>query len=461
MDLAHVRQLSSSEPKLSLGIDSNLSAWVHTGVAIFAQRHLPEADKLFSDMQSQSCLAERLGLQHRSWFELNHYLAKNIGLLNLPPQLMSLARNERLNLLDIFIFALCGEIERSHALGLACAALQSPNSHAYPSLHLLKNLVEDLFSCELNLHTLLEHSLVRKSLIAIHGDGPLPTKYLSVKASIWAVLHGGSQQWPKLEPIPVGDSYLLPESVGKLLESIVQLFQRGQCRGLVLRGNPKLSKILAAEIAGKLSMAAMGTPQNTWQEDEVLHFVATHTQWMPVVDITLGPGEVFRPQPRFYVPSIFICGQEGNIDIDQVLEIHLDISSPRERSVLWQRYLPELAATDGVSLELARLDGANIKTLAKKALLDAQGESKTVSIEHVLRARSGLVGATTRQLAQPVLRRVNEDALILPDNIKRSFQQLIERCKQREYLWRGLGSQLFGHCVSCTFVSFRSGFCNE
>jgi len=88
------------------------------------------------------------------------------------------------------------------------------------------------------------------------------------------------------------------------------------------------------------------------------------------------------------------------------------------------------------------LSGPSIVRVAANARLLAEREGIDLSERHLAEARQYLSAARLRLLAQPVTRRVGEDALIVPELVRDALNTIVLRARRRESLWKGMGATL-------------------
>jgi len=80
-----------------------------------------------------------------------------------------------------------------------------------------------------------------------------------------------------------------------------------------------------------------------------------------------------------------------------------------------------------------------------------------VSAAHVADARRQLGAERLRLLAQPVERRIEPGAIVLPPLVAEELERLLDRARQRESLWQGLGATL----SQTPTAGLRALFCGE
>jgi len=418
-------------------------AFVYSGVARFARRYLQQPSPLFDQLESSADLATLLGLPAGEWNGALDRLARHAN--QLPGPFGQLLRDYQLQLHEWFMVALCGETEASHLLNMVLAELQGPSGPPRPGLHLLDVMAQALFETPLPPLAIPSHRLARVGIIEINGDGPLPTRQLTLSPELWGLLCGDLTPWPGTRPLPPGHA-ALPDDLVRELPLLAHQLQQGAVRVLLLRGNPQAGLAAAAALAAELGLLAIEVDQERWIQRPVLATACHYGSWLPVVMVNLGPGERYTPnrEQLHQTPMVLVCGHDGTVDTADILEITLPTLSRDERIGAWRAALsremdsqiPERLA------EHALVDGPTIQALAERVCLHSTRLNETPGLHHLRTARAQFGSEKLRLLAQPVMRHVEADGLILPPEIQAQFDELILRCQRRERLWQGLGASL-------------------
>ena len=186
-------------------------AFVYSGVARFARLYMAQPSPIFEQLEVYADLATLLGLPAGEWEAAIARLAQHAP--QLPDPFGQLLRDYQLQIHEWFVLALCGETEASHLLNLALAELQSPTATPRPGLHLLEAMAQALFDAPLPPLALPSHRLVRAGVLEISGDGPLPTRQLTLPPVLWALLCGDSTPWPGVRPLLPGRAALPGEDL--------------------------------------------------------------------------------------------------------------------------------------------------------------------------------------------------------------------------------------------------------
>ncbi|MEW6218547.1 MAG: ATP-binding protein [Thermodesulfobacteriota bacterium] len=410
----------------------------HAGVGLFGCRRLAQPDPLFQELAEAYDPARLLGSPAGDW------LAACTALARLAPELAGplgrLLRDFRLQLHDWLLLALAGEIESSHLLGLAVAALQEPATSPRPSLHLAAALGQELFGAERSPLALAQHPLVRAGLWQIEGPGPLPLCSLAVQPRLWAILCGDATPWPDCQPVAPEPPELLPAAFRQELPGVAALIAQGRVRAVVLRGAPACARLAAAQLAAHLGCQALTIPGERWRAEPALVLACRYGNWLPVLIPELGCGEilVLEPQALGLMPVVVGLGSAGAVQAAGSLELAIPAMELAERRLVWEELAGPAAPADWLATAL--LPGTAIAAVAERSRLEATRRGEELAMAHVARSRAQLDTARLRLLAQPVTLAVDEEALILPPGLARQFSDLTRRCRRREGIWEGLGA---------------------
>jgi len=415
-------------------------AFVHAGVARFAARRLASPLPLLEEVLVEHDPGALLGTPAGDWTALCRVLAGAAPRLGGP--LGQLLRDFRLQLHEWFLLALAGETEDSYPLVLALAELQAPAGQPRASLHLCTALCAELFGARVSPLALADHLLVRAGVLRTEGEGPLPLAGLAVSPQLWAVLGGDRRPWPGLRPLVPGKLELLPDELKVQVPQLAELLRAGAARAVVFRGSRETTRAAAAQLAESLGLWAVEMAPEQWEERPVLAAACRYGGWLPVLAPRLGPGEqlTLGEHPGLPVPLVVRLGREGAVEASGLVEVEIPPLSLGERRGVWDTATGEGHVPPGA--DLALLDGPAIVTVAERAGLDARRRGEALGAAHVGAARRQLGADRLRLLAQPLTRRVEDDALVLPGSLAGQFEDLVSRCLHRERLWEGLGVTL-------------------
>jgi hypothetical protein len=297
-----------------------------------------------------------------------------------------------------------------------------------------------------------------------HSEGmsllTLPGCTLGVPPRLWALLCGDTRLWPGLTTLDDAADITLPAATSQRLQVLLPLLRAGQVRVLVVRSTPLNGLAVAAQLATQLGLVAVAPRLADWQRSPALATACRHAGWLPVLSPRLGPGESYTPdlQALGLTPLIVVAGQDGSIDAPGSADIQVPPLSRAERQQAWRHALgPDargpLALGPDAPTELADhalVDGPTIRALAARMRQQVGAPAGAThdpgpepsALQRLRRARTGHGAERLNQLAQPVLREVGADALVLPAAAQAQFDRLLRRCQMREQLWSGLGPSL-------------------
>ena len=377
------------------------------------------------------------------WPEVARRMSQNI--LQLEGALGVLANDFALDVAELFVTALCGEVEADHDLAMRIARLQGEDAPAHPQLHLIEAMSWTLFGRRLAPLAVLAHRLTAAGILAV-GKVPSPTPFttLSMPPQLWSILTGGSANWTGARPLEGDDADLLPSETQAVLPGLALQLETGAISRLVLRGGPDIAFTAAAEVADRIGMLPVSCKSEAWDADKALHAACRYGRWLPVIRLRLGPGERHRPafSPITH-PAVYILGRDGGVAGKRLAELRIDPPDRETRTALWRQWSGSREVAGDLGRHAA-LDGPTIQTIGQMALLTAERFGKAAGLNHLVAARRGLVAENLLRLAQPVTREVKRDAIVLPPAIRGRFDDLIARCKEREAAWDGLGPALSG-----------------
>lgn len=372
----------------------------------------------------------------------------------------------------LFLLALAGVVEESHLATLVLDRLQSPGGGARPRVHLALAMVRELFpGALLDVHRLQSSGAVRRGVLELEGEGPLPLRALRMHSVLWSALNGHPALWPGCSPVAGAgegtgaalgvidpeDPGVLPAAALAQVPKLAGLLTRGDARLLVLRGGPGSGRgRLGAAIAREAGIAALEVPVALWEREPALAMACRYGGWLPLLRPRLGPGELWEPPLRSGVgPVLVLLGADGAVAGGGLLEIAVPVPTESERRGLWARALCDSApdseegkAEEQVSARaelagraaVALLGGPAIASLAGRARLLARGAGEPLGDDHVAEARRLLGAEGLRLLAQPVERRVTDEALVVPPQVADELRAVLARARARERVAEGLGA---------------------
>jgi len=412
---------------------------VYNAMATFAEQHLRGQEALTGQLASPR-LSESLGLGELTWAETLAHLE------NAPPKLgtplQRLIHDMQLSVADLFLLALCGEVEQSHELNMLLAALQAPDEGSRPTLHLISAVLQKQFGLSLPPGRLHQHLLVRTGLLQCEGDQPMPLRTLSTDPDLWALLNGNAVRWPGIDPIPLVESAPVSEHMAALVEQVAHQLNNGNTRGMVIRGDSEAGRQWMAQLARELGLHAVRIEAEIWQGSPLAAAACRYAGWLPVIEYPISPGEQLHIEQydEFPTPLALLTGNDGAVDNHDFVQLRLPSLGSTQRRQLWQMMLGEDPAIE-VLASSALLDQQRIGEVARQVRENVWPQDFSLG-RRVANVRARLGTYKLRTLAQPVERHVEADALVLSPMQQARFDALIQRCIQREDLWQQLGPTL-------------------
>jgi hypothetical protein len=416
-----------------------MTALVRLGLQEFWSQALPEDPALIPLLRKEAGAA--LGESVLSWKLMLDTVAEQWPFAEAP--LGRLIHDYQLSLPEAFVLTLVGEVETSHVIDLVLAELQAPARNPRPTVHLCQSIIDALFgAARFNRLDLMRSPLLRDGLISLSGDGPVPLRSLSMPSPLWSILRGDPAVWPGCRLLKEDQSALLPEKIRTQLPNIAAILKNAS--GILVRGHPNSGRGEFARALGRLlDLEAIEIPADMWRQHRELMIACRYAGWLPVVRPEIGPAEVWRsPEAvRASHPVVIILGTDGAVDAGDILEVELPVPAEAQRAQIWREQLEDEALA-GHAASTALLSGPSIVRTAANARLLAERECATLSEKHIAEARRYLSGGRLRLLAQPVVRHVDKDALVVPDLVRDALDNLILRARRRESLWNGMGATL-------------------
>ena len=137
--------------------ESFFSLWILAGISDFGRARLESPSITFTQSEHAQQLATHWQLSRYDWAAIRSHTG--IRHLTLSEPLQQMLKDYQLSLADIFLLGLCGEVENSHWLNLAFAELQTPDQHPRPRVHLVCELLNDLFDADVTPIDLVNHQM--------------------------------------------------------------------------------------------------------------------------------------------------------------------------------------------------------------------------------------------------------------------------------------------------------------
>ncbi|ACE86306.1 ATP-binding protein [Cellvibrio japonicus] len=427
-----------------------LEAWVCRGLMMFWRQALPVDQGVYQLLERRIC--ELSGSELASewqtdwpWLDAMADHERDNTASSLP--LLSLAKDYQLDASHVYVLVLTGLLESSHLINLVLSELQAPDRAPRLSVHLACSLAKSLFpdSAGPDPLALAAHPLVANQVLRLEGDVPLPLQRLSINPWLWSLLVSGRNYWPGLR-FSAGSSAIkgaLPASLTNELTLIAPLLASGEdgTRALVLRGNPHTGRGRCADyLAHLLNRIPVDVPLDLWSQQPVLWCAARYGNWLPVLRLQNTPSQPFHLE-RAGIPLVIIAPEMLPVPEGNLIDVLVDTPDTNDRIQLWQAEGISEALSEQLAC-IARLSASAIHRVASQAKQLAQRLGVPLELVHIREARARLGVDKLRLLAQPVLRQVDDTALVVPSPVRDGLQLVLSRARQRESLWQGLGSTL-------------------
>jgi hypothetical protein len=365
--------------------------------------------------------------------------------------LVALAGHLGLNGIEFLCTGLAAAVETNLLCGRAIAHLQSPLGGSRPTL----GLIAAAFGCagesENVIPAILNGVAVASGLLQISGDGgPLVERTISIPVPICLALDGDAEapSWPgaMYNPETVPDVPLPPSLVAEA-ERHADGLSRRTLRALALRcGSDAEARSVACEVARALGCGVLFLDAEKARASAVL---AGLGPWLllrrviPAFCFELAPGERRSVPviPHYSGHQLALCGVEGSIEAggETVPDWIIGAVPKEERLGLWEIAL----GNRELARELAnhRHGSGRIAQIARLAHYHSQLRGREeVCDEDIATASWSAEGAGLDALAQPLLDRIPDEALVVTPALSGELNRLLLRCRGREGLADGLGA---------------------
>jgi len=423
-----------------ISLQDLLSTWVSYGLALFirlTEIDSPACQRLLiaqknlqkNDPSAQGNPESQVGDQWPDFCGwVQEELRNDTGPVN------RLCQHFELDLAEVFLLALLGEIEHNHLVTLAVGELQTVDDQTRPSVNLIVAICDTLFvEHKLGSTQLADNVLFESGMIKLQGEGPLISQQLMLQQSFWRALFSGKLNWPGIRELPTQDYHLVsassvndvPLSAGDILTHYL------------LKGDADNNSLYAAQLAAQWKRQGILVALESWQQQPTLRLACQLTGCVPIIELLEGEQTVMLPTTH-YQGSVFLLGSsESHVIAKNLLEMQSPELEPQQRESIWQQLLaPQTALAK--SFCHVHINGPQIQRIIKQARHLA-GEENALSVQHLRQAWGMISSESLITLSQSVERNVTKNALVLPTGIHHQLDDFMLRCQQREALWEGLG----------------------
>lgn len=422
-----------------MSLQALLSAWVSYGLALFirmteidspaCQRLLTEQEKLQESDQEEGVTAGEQWPNFCDWVQ--DELRRDTGPVN------RLCQHFELDLAEVFLLSLLGEIELNHMLSLAMNELQEPESNSRPSVNLAVAICDNLFAeHKLGTVQLADNILFESAMIKLIGDGPLVTQQLILDQYFWKALFSGKLSWPGIGQLSTQDFSLFPDSS----ETDSLLLLSDSLTHYLLKGDSDNNSIYAAKIAALWNKQAVSVELGSWQQQPTLRLACQLTHCVPVINLPETDQQIQLPTSQYQGPVFLLGDSESHVTAKNLLEMQVPELQSLQRETIWQQLLsPQNDLAE--CFHHVHINGPQIKRIIKQAehLAGGKKEQNKLTVKYLRKAWGMISSESLVTLAQSVDKNIPKEALVLPQTIHHQLDDFMLRCKQREKLWEGLG----------------------
>ncbi len=366
--------------------------------------------------------------------------------------LSALARDLRLQPVEVLAVALAASVENDMMVGRALSYLQAPVGGSRPTLGLLHAAFADLAPTgEAAIDSISNGAAVRCGLLVLGSDtAPRPERTVCVPLPLCLALADVEGIWPGAS---IHDkthaSCDLPPSIMQDAARHAARLAGARSQALALRGGSlNERRAVAAAIAGRLGLRPVfltAEQQTAATEGAFTGFGvwARLRKLMPVFTWELAPGES-RNVPRlsgYEGPIIALIGRDGSVTSDSstVVAWTPPVPGRDERCALWQAALGDRALADELAHAHRHRTG-RITELASLARQRASLSGRASATRDDVAAVAWMSeGAGLDALAEAMPKPVPDEALVTTAQLRQDLNDLLARCRARDAIGEGLG----------------------
>ena len=419
-----------------VSLQAVLSTWVGYGVSLFIQLtevdtpaclRLVDAQKKINQLNSES--SSSVGDQ---WPDFCAWVQDELGKNRSP--INRLCNHFKLDLAEVFLLSLLGEVEHNHLFSLAISELQQPEKHARPSVNLAISICDNLFAeHSLSAVELTDNVLFESGMIVLNGEGPLVLQSLSLQQSFWKALFTGKLCWPGISVIDTKRFALLADDWSTELPDSAE----NNLTHYLIKGDVENNSLYAAQLAAGWNKQGILVSLESWQKQPTLRLACQVTDCIPIIELPDCDLQAALPT-TLYLGVVFLLGSaENHIIAKNLLEMPAPQLKSVQRESIWQAQL-DTHKNLADSFQHVHINGPQIQRMIQQAQHLA-GDKQALNTQHIRQAWGMISSESLVTLAQSVERNISKEALVLPKNIHHQLNDFMRRCKQRETLWEGLG----------------------
>lgn len=429
--------ISSPQNSTDISLQLILSSWVSYGLALFirlTEVESPACQQLLIEQEKiqQDDSQKNPQLLSDQWPDFCRWVQDEIRADTGPVN--QLCTHFELDLAELYLLALLGEIEVNHLLSLAIRELQTSEEQDQLSVNLATAICDNLFiKHKLSTAQLSENILFESGMVKFQGEGPLVIQQLRLDLNFWKALFSGKLSWPGISNLLEQDFSLLPE----LSDNDVPVDISGNLTHYLLKGDKDNNALYAAQLASLWKKQGIQVSLNSWQQQATLRLACQLTGCIPIIELSDNEQQAVLPTSQYQGPVFLLSHAEIHIVAKNLLEMPIPHLKAEQREKIWQQLLaPQKDLSE--SFRHVHINGPQIKRIINQAR-HLSGDPVQLQVKHLRQAWSMISSESLATLADNVDRGISKEALVLPRHVYSQLADFMSRCQQRESLWEGLG----------------------
>lgn len=438
--------------------------WISAAICWFGKTRLQQASALFSQSELDEQLAHHFAWPIQSF--AGEFSKAGLDAVDLPLHINKALNGLSLAKQDLFILLLCAEVENSYWLNLAIQELQGPQENTYPKVHLICELVSALFSVRMTPTDIARHYCVEQELLLVQTSGPIALTSMQINKDIWySLIDKDNQQliksvqlesvWQQTvslvncRPNRESTSQLIDKHQ-KSLDYFALEFRLKKISQLNLYAPVTQALTFAQALADKLDLIPVIPDKQLLSQSKKLFWLTRAFDWLPIIlldnqELDAAIQELGTPSIRIsqHKKSQLAIQQNSVIDKNNSLtlaEYRLPGEGYAERFLVWSEWLDtELAG------ELAKrwlMSSAAISTIMNQVEISRRTSMEESLEKQITQARLDLAPETLIDLAFHLPEKIHHKAVVFPTLIDEELNRLLQRCRNREDVFNGLGYSL-------------------
>ena len=356
-------------------------------------------------------------------------------------------------------------VEVDTRFGTLFTEIQSPLPYRRPCLETLGHmLTDDGWSGGMDAWSSCQPLMAAGLLEVSNPDAPRSEWLLRVPPVLWDLVQGRPTErpepWARLhapETFPQIEDLAMPEEQLHQLSQIPELLDRGQIRGVILRGmqgSERLETLGAIARSMGLGVVEVHVPAGPSEPDAnqaprtwpSLGPLCTMARSIPVFALDPGPGETVElPELQGYAQAVFVMlGFEGGVRgpvAERAVTLSLSLPNAHQRERIWRQALGGAEVEDLTALgQRYQLPAGYIRQAGAVAVAQAGLDGRSVvTVDDVHLATRSLNRQLLDTLATHVETSGDWHDLVVSDTTATKLVELEQRCHYREQLLDALG----------------------